>query len=227
MIRFAHRGLAMAGLLLVSTIHTAQAQGFLGIGGDDNNPSLSLPPASIALNIPMPVNSANLTLLLAQAGEGGSLTALKDAKLQRYSQHLQTAFDSELRQFFLDEEVPLVDGRGRLSLVTDFDLTVVKQLGAMRTEGDIDLERGHVEISGSFSYRITDPGGRPLHEDSLDLKRLKLREPYQVSAQRGGSQVQDTTDQAILNLLSDLAGRVIARIDGDIEADELRELVED
>lgn len=226
MIRFARRRLAMAGLLLVSTIHTAQAQGFLGLGGEDTNPSLSLAPPSIALNIPMPVNSANLTLLLAQAGEGGSLTSLKEAKVRRYSEHLRVAFGSELRQFLLDEEVPLVDDRGQLDLLTDFDLTVVKQLGDMRSEGNFDLERGNIEITGRFSYRIADRGGRSLQEDTLDIHRLKLREPYQVRVQRGGGQVEDTTDQAILNLLSALASKVIARIDGDIEADELRDLVE-
>ncbi|KUJ83952.1 hypothetical protein AWR36_009080 [Microbulbifer flavimaris] len=226
MIRFAARRLAMAGLLFVSTT-SAQAQGFLGMGDDTPTPSVSLQSPSINLNIPMPVNSANLTLLLAQAGDGGSLTALKEAKLRRYRQHLQVALGSELRQFFLDEEVPLVEGRGQLSLGTDFRLTVVKQLGDMRSEGGVDLEQGNMEMSGTFTYRLIDAGGRTLQEESLDIDRLRLREKYLVRVQRGGNQVEDTTDQAILNLLSTLSGKVLARIDGDLEADELRDLVRD
>ncbi|GAA5524690.1 hypothetical protein Maes01_01247 [Microbulbifer aestuariivivens] len=225
MFRFTFGGLAIASLLFVSMVPSTQAQGFFGIGKDEPLPSVSLPPANVTLEIPMPVNSANLSLLLAQAGEGGSLTALKQEKVERYRQHLQTMINRRLRQFFFDEEVPLADQRGQLSVQTHFRLTIVKQLSGMRRDGDFDVERGNMEVSGRFHYRVADTEGRPLREDSLDIDRLKLREPYQVRAQQNGEQLEDSTDQAILNLLSTLTDKVLSTIDDDIEADELQELL--
>lgn len=223
MMRLTARALALAGLLNFSFSATAQ-DGFPGLA-DGQSPSLSIAPAEILLDVPMPVNSANLALLLAQAGEGGSLTSMKDAALHKYRQHLQNELRSRLREFFAGEEVPLVDREGLLSLHSALDLTVVKHFSDLQSGEEYDLERGTVELSGSFRYQLRSFTQRPLREQSLDIAKFRIREKYRVRSPKNGDTAEDNTEEAIKLALSQMVEEILEEIEDDLEADELRDLL--
>ncbi|WP_377518833.1 hypothetical protein [Microbulbifer taiwanensis] len=219
-------GLALAGLLLFSTGSIVHAQGgFLGIGGDEQNPSLHITPTEIQLDVPMPVNSANLALLLAQAGEGGGLSAMKEAALSKYRQHLEQALGAQLREFFIEEEIPLVDTEGLLTLQNRLEITVVKHFSDLRAGDTYDLERGTIELSGNFHYQIRSLADRALRERSLDITELKIREKYLVKSPKNGDSAEDTTEDAIKLALSKMVEEVLEEIEDDLEAGELRDLL--
>lgn len=217
----------MAGLTLFCltlTLPLTQVQAFPGFGGDDRNPSLTIHPTEIELDVPMPVNSANLALLFASRGEG-SLSAIKDAEVRKYREHLEGELQSRLTRLFTDEEVPLVPREGMLSLRNSLDITVIKHLSKLQNKGDYELERGTVVVSGSFRYQLNDLNGRALRSRDLDLERFKLREKYQVKTLRDGSSAEDTTEEAIRAALSKMTEEVVDEIEDGLEADELRELL--
>lgn len=199
----------------------------MGFGGDDQIPTLNIAPAQIDLNVPMPVNSANLTLLLAQAGKGHDLSSVKDAALRKYHQHLQHELSTRLNDFFADEEVPLVDSQGMLSLHNRLDVKVVKHLSELQSEGDYDLESGTITLSGSFYFRLRNYADETLLEQNLDISDLKVSEKYRLKSSRSGGAVEDNTESAIKQALTEMVVKILKRIDGDLEADELQDLAFD
>lgn len=222
--RFLPHGLALAGLLLLSTTATARVPDDMrGWSRDGQTPSLYIPPAEIAIDVPMPVNGANLGLLLAQVGKGTSLSSIKEATRRKYQQHLQGELSAQLREFFTDEEVPLVDKEGLLTLRSQLQVKVIKHLSKLESRGGYELERGTVELSGSFHYQLQDLAGAPLREESLDLSNLKVSEHYSAKSTSGG-EAEDNTEQAIKLALSKLVKKILREIDGDLEADELRDI---
>ena len=220
------RSLAAGGLLFLSCSSAATAQdGFFGFGGEQQTPSLSLAPAEIQLKIPLPVNGTDLNLLLAQAGSGPSLSAMRDAALSGYREHLSRELSNGLREFFADEEVPLVAGGAALTLLSSSRITVIKQLGALENKGGYDIERGTVELSGKITFELRDFSGRSLLSRELDVSDFKTQEKYLVQSGKAGSASKDTTDAAIKRALSELARGALRKVDDDLEADELRELL--
>lgn len=208
------RGLALAGLLIFSFASAVQSQ--------EQKPSLSISPPEIALDIPMPVQGGDLALLLAQASQGNSLSQLKEAAVLRYKQHLERELTQQLREFFTDEEIPLVEQRGLLSLRNTLDLTVVKHFNDLQSKGDYELERGTVELSGSFRYRLEHFSGSAVREQQVDIADLKIREKYRVLTPKDGGETENTTGQAIERALSEMVEELLERIEDDLEADELQ-----
>lgn len=227
MTKFTKHGLLLTGLLLFSTASAAQPQGrFLGFGGgDDENPSLKIRPAEIAIDVPMPVNSASLAILLAQAGDGGNLSSMKQAALRKYHSHLEAELNARLQAFFADEEIPLVEREGLLSLRNQLQVTVVKHFSDLQSVDGLDLERGTVEVSGKFHYELRSFNDRVLSERSLDLADLRIREKYRVKTAGDGSTVEDSTEEAIKLALSEMVDEIVDEIEDDLEADELRDLL--
>lgn len=222
------RSLAVGGLLFLSFNGVATAQdGFFGFGGDQQTPNLFLAPAEIHLNIPLPVNGTDLNLLLAQTGSGQSLSAMRDAALSSYREHLDRELTYGLKAFFTDEEVPLVEGAAPLTLQSSSRITVIKQLGALENKGGYDIEQGTIELSGNITFEVRDHTGRSLFRRELDVSDLKTREKYMVRSSMAGSASKDTTDAAIKRALTELASGALREVDGDLEADELRELLAD
>jgi hypothetical protein len=209
------RGLALAGLLIFSYASTAQ-------GDDEQNPSLSIPPAEIALNIPVPVQGGDLALLLAQASQGNSLSQLKEAAVLRYKQHLERELTQQLREFFTDEEIPLVEQRGLLTLRNTLDITVVKHFSSLQSKSDHELEKGTVELSGEYRYRLEHISGSAVREQQVNISELKIREKYRVETPKDGGEIKNSTDQAIERALSELVEQLLERIEDDLEADELQ-----
>ena len=222
------RSLAMGGLLFLSYSGSAAAQdGFFGFGGEQQAPSLSLAPAKIQLKIPLPVNGTDLNLLLAQAGSGQGLSAMRDAALRSYQEHLSRELSDGLKEFFADEEVPLVDDAAALTLQSSSRITVIKQLAALENKGGYDIERGTVELSGKITFELRDFSGRSLLSRDLDVSDLNAKEKYLVRLGKTESESKDTTDAAIKRALTELARGALREVDNDLEADELRELLAD
>ncbi|WP_323846202.1 hypothetical protein [Microbulbifer magnicolonia] len=224
MTRIATRGLALTGLLLLSTTSATQAQ-FLGFGGDRQNPSLNITPAEIAIDVPMPVSSANLALLLAQAGEGGDLSGIKEAALRKYRLHLAIALNARLREFFADEEIPLAEQGGLLSLHNRLEIKAVKHFNDLQSLEGVELERGTVELGGKFYYRLSGFNGRTLRERSLDIAEWKISEKYQVKSAGNGSTVEDTTEESIKLALSAVVEKILDEVEDELDAGELRDLL--
>lgn len=220
--RFTAHGLIVAGLLTFSSATAAQA----GFSGGEQNPTLRIAPAEIAMDVPMPVNGANLTVLLAQAGNGASLSDLKEAALQKYRRHLRDRLSLQLNAFFTDEEVPLVAREGLLTLQNRLDIKVIKHLSNLKKEGDYELERGTVELEGRYHYRLRDVAGRTLREYSLDIADLGVQEEYRVRTPRSGGTAEDNTEEAIKLALSGMVEEILGEIDGELDAGELEDLLE-
>ncbi|SHF29451.1 hypothetical protein SAMN04487965_1859 [Microbulbifer donghaiensis] len=226
MTRITKRGLALTGLLLFSTTPAALAQGgFLGFGGDDQNPSLRIRPAEIAIDVPMPVNSASLAMLLAQAGEGGNLSSMKDAALRKYRTYLEIALNAQLQAFFVEEEIPLVDREGLLSLHNQLNVKVVKHFSTLQSTDGVDLESGTIEVGGEFHYALRSFNDRLLRERKLDIAKMKIHQEYRVKSSGNGSATEDNTEEAIKLALSKLVEEILDEIEDDLEADELRDLL--
>lgn len=208
------RGLLPAGLLLLC-IFSAHAE-------DKPTPSLTLAPAEIALDVPMPVNSGNLALLLAQAGQGGSLSALKDEALREYKLHLRRTLAEQLQEHFADEEIPLLDRAADFNLHNYLDITVIKHLSDLQSKGKYDLERGTVELTGDFHYRLQNTAGIAVREQRIDLSELRIREKYLVKTPRDGGESEDDTEAAIKRALAQMVEELIERIEDNLQADALR-----
>lgn len=213
-------GLIVAGLMTFSCAAAAQS-GFLG---DGQTPTLHVTSADIAMDVPMPVSGANLSLLLADAGSGSSLSELKEAALQKYRRHLQGELSLQLNTFFADEEVPLVAREGQLTLQNRLDIKVIKHFSNLQRDGDYDLERGTVQLEGHFYYRLRDLSGRTLRERNLDIASLDVREAYRVRTSRSGETAEDNTEEAIKRALAAMVEEILDRIDGELDAGELEDL---
>ncbi|MFC6633788.1 hypothetical protein [Microbulbifer taiwanensis] len=217
--------LIQIGLLFLCFNSSASAQGgFLGIGGDEQTPSLTLAPAQIAVDVPTPVHGNNLALLLAQAGSGNSLSALKEKAAQKFSDQLRRELHRRLEEFFADEEVPLLREGGLLTLHSFVDITVSKQLSDLKNSDRYELERGSLGLAGEFRYQLQNAAGQPLRERRIDIGELRVRENYRVKTPHDGGEVEDSTDEAITEALAEVVKRLQDRIEDQLEADTLREL---
>ncbi|AMX03879.1 hypothetical protein A3224_15940 [Microbulbifer thermotolerans] len=217
------RRLLQAGLLFLGLNSGAQAQGFFGFGGDEQTPSLTLAPAQVAVDIPTPVQGNNLAVLLAQAGSDNSLSALKEAAARKFSDLLERKWRDRLQAFFADEEVPLVQRDGFLTMQSYLNVIVSKQLTDLKPSGDREVEWGLLELSGDFHYQLKNTSGELLHEELLKIADLRVQEKYRIETRRDGSKIEDTTDAAIERALEELVDRLQDRIEDNIEADQLRE----
>ncbi|WP_346838202.1 hypothetical protein [Microbulbifer sp. SAOS-129_SWC] len=214
-------GLA-AGLLFLFA-QTASA-GMFGLGGDEKNPSITLTPAEIALDVPMPVQGEDLSKLLAQTGSGNGLSALKEKAARKFTAELQRRLHTQLQARFTDEHVPLVQQGGNLMLRNFLDINVSKQLNNMQNSGGKQVEKGYVTLSGSFHLRLDNPTGTPLREQSVDIADLHVREKYQIE-RIAGSVGKDTTDDAISRALQEMVEELLDRTEDQLDADALRDLV--
>lgn len=217
--------LMQIGLMLLCVNSAALAQdGFFGIGGDKHTPSVTLAPAEIAVDVPTPVQGNNLALLLAQAGSGNGLSALKEEAAQKFSMRLQRELHTRLEEFFADEEVPLVRQDGMLTLYSYVDASVSKQLSDLKNSGKYELERGTVTLSGDFHYQLQNAAGSTVREQRVDIAELRVKEKYRVKTPLGGGEVEDTTDAAIEEALVEMVERILDRIEDELEPEQLRAL---
>ncbi|WP_105102521.1 hypothetical protein [Microbulbifer pacificus] len=217
------RRLALAGLLTIGFTTQAQAQGGFW-GGDEHIPSLVIAPSQIQIDVPMPVSSGNLQLMLAQAGDGGGLAGLKQQAVRNYTQHLHSELARELYEYLEDEDVPLVKEDGVLNLQNSLDLKVIKHLAGMKAKGDYDLEQGNVALSGEFRYTLTNRGGVALREQRIKIDDLKITRKYLTRIYMDGRESEDNTEEAIKKALSELVEKLVESMEDNLEADQLREM---
>lgn len=217
------RRLALAGLLSISfTAHTQAQSGFWGSG--EHTPSLVIAPAQIQIDVPMPVSSGNLELMLAQAGSGGGLADLKQQAIRTYTQHLHSELARELYEYLDDEEVPLVQENGVLNLHNTLNLRVIKHLAGMKPKGDYDLEQGNVAIKGEFRYALSNRNGAPLREQQISIDDMKISRKYLTRIYHDGRESDDNTEEAIKKALSEMVERLVESMEENLEADQLREM---
>lgn len=214
--------LAVAGLLSITSVPTFAQGGFWG--GDEAIPSLTIAPAELNIDVPMPVSSGNLQLMLAQAGKGGGLAELKQQAVREYSQHMHSELARELDDYFNDEEVPLVKSEGVLLLANRLQLKVIKHLSGMKPRGSYDLEQGEVALTGEFRFVLSKQSGTALREQRIAIDDLKISKKYRVKTPHDGSTGEDTTEEAIKAALTELAEELIEEMEEYMEADQLREL---
>ncbi|MBB5211680.1 chorismate mutase [Microbulbifer hydrolyticus] len=213
--------LAIAGLLGIGMSAQAAAQGGFW-GGEEHTPSLVVAPSSIQLDVPMPVSSGNLQLMLAQATAGGGLAELKQQAVRGYTQYLHSELARELYEYLNDEDIPLVDKDGVLNLQNSFDLKVIKHLNAMKPKDDYDLEQGKVTLTGEFRYALTNRSGTPLREQLVSIDDLKVQEKYLVRTYHDGRASEDNTEEAIKKALSELVDELVESMEDNLDPDELR-----
>ncbi|WP_066959984.1 LPS assembly lipoprotein LptE [Microbulbifer sp. Q7] len=218
---FKLRGLMFAGLLGMSLSTQATAQMW---GGDEHIPSLVIAPTEIDIDVPMPISSGNLELMLAQASRGGGLAELKQQAVRSYTQHLHSELARELQQYLEDEEVPLVARDGVLSLHKSLNLKVIKHLSAMKPKGDYDLEQGNVRLTGEFRYTLKNQQGTALREQGVNIDELKIEQKYRVRSYHDGRAANDNTEEAIREALSELVEELVEAMEDTLEADELQEM---
>lgn len=213
--------LALAGLLGIGVSAQAVAQFW---GSDEHTPSLVIAPTNIQIDVPMPMPSGDLQLMFAQATSGGGLTALKQQAVRNYTQHLHSELARELDEYLDDEEVPLVEKDGVLSLQNNLEITVIKHLSAMKPKGDYDIERGNVALTGEFRYTLKNRSGIALREQYISIDDLKIREDYLVRTYHDGRAGDDDTEEAIKKALSELIEELVESMEDNLEADQLREM---
>lgn len=217
------RKLALAGLLSIGFTAQTHAQGGFW-GGDATTPSLVIAATQIQIDVPMPVSSGDLQLLLAQAGKGGALADLKQQAIRTYTQHLHSELATELHEYLEDEEVPLVQTDGELTLQNSLSLKVIKHLAGMKPKADYDLEQGNVTLNGEFRYVLSNRSGTALREQRIDIDELKISEKYLARTYHDSRAGEDNTEEAIKKALSELVEQLVASMEDNLEADQLREL---
>jgi len=204
------RGGLAAGLLFLFT--QSAAAGMFGLGEDEKNPSVTLTPAEIALDVPMPVAGEDLAKLLAQAGSGGGLSALKEKAARKFTAQLQRDLYAQLQEKLGDADVPLAQEGGNLTLRNFLDISVSKQLNNLQNSDGKQVEKGYVELSGDFRLRLDNPAGAPLREQHVDVADLHVREKYRIERSAKGTD-SDTTDAAISRALQKMVERLLDRAD--------------
>lgn len=216
---------ALAGLLLLSAslAPSAWAQGLFG-GNDSPVPHITLARTEITADIPTPLQGNDFDALLAQATSSKGLSATKNAAIRAFSDQLRHKLDRSLREFFIDEEVPLVTDRYALTLHSVIDISVDKQLNGLKTKNDYEIERGNLSASGDYRFHLKDPSGRILKEKRLDIADLRLKGKYQIKTPLRGGVNEDNTDEQLQKMLDQLVVRILKRIEDDLEAGSLREL---
>lgn len=218
---FIKRSSALIALLLTTP---CWAQGLFG-GSDSPAPHLTLAQMEIAAEIPTPLQGNDFDALLAQATSDKGLSATRDKAIQAFSDQLRRKLDRALREFFADEEVPLITDNSSLTLYNSVDISVVKQLSGLKNSGDYEVERGNLSASGDYHFRLNAPSGRVLAEKRLDIADLRLKGKYQIKTPLGSGEAEDNTQAELDKMVDNLVKRIIDRIEDDLEADSLRELV--
>lgn len=226
---FKHRLFSTAGRVALCVLMTlagsnALAQGMFGGSVDSPLPEITLARTVVAADIPTPLQGSDMEALLAQAASGNGLTAARDAATREFSEQLRNKLDAALRDFFIDEEVPLGASNSSLTLYNFFDISVVKQLSGLKNNGEHELERGNLSASGDYHFRLQDPRGQVLLERRLDIADLRLKGNYQVKTYSNGQEAEDSTPAELEKLLDNLVARVLNRIEDDLEADSLRKI---
>ena len=214
------RFLLCSAVLLAAPAHS---QGLFG-GGDKPVPHITLAQAEIAADIPTPLQGNDFDALLAQAAAGSSVSAAKETAVREFSEQLRRKLDTALREFFADEEVPLITDNNSLTLHSFVDISVVKQLSGLKNKGDYEVERGNLTASGDYHFRLQAPGGRVLKEKRLDIDDLRVKGNYQIKTSLRGDDNEDNTNEELQQMLDQLVDRILNRIEDDLEADSLREM---
>lgn len=214
---------AVIGLLLAAP---GWAQGLFG-GSDAPVPHITLAHTEISAEIPTPLEGNDFDTLLAQATSGEGLSASREQAIGVFSDQLREKLDLALREFFSDEEVPLITDNSSLTLHNRIDISVVKQLSGLKNSGSHEVERGNLSASGSYGFRLNAPDGRVLKEKSLDLADLRLKGKYQIKTPLGSGEAEDNTEEQLGKMVDTLVVRIIDRIEDDLEADSLRALSEE
>ncbi|QIL90799.1 hypothetical protein GNX18_14235 [Microbulbifer sp. SH-1] len=217
------RKLALAGLLSIGFTAQSHAQGGFW-GGDDVTPSLVVAATQIEIDVPMPVSAGNLELMLAQAGNGGALSDLKQQAIRTYTQHLHSELATELHEYLDDEKVPLVQADGALTLQNNLNLKVIKHLAGIKPKADYDLEQGNVTLNGEFRYVLSNRSGTALREQRINIDELRISEKYLARVYHDGRTGDDNTEEAIKKALSELVEQLVESMEENLEADRLREL---
>ncbi|AQQ69211.1 hypothetical protein Mag101_17405 [Microbulbifer agarilyticus] len=218
-----HRGnvkrLARLGLLLCTSLFGVMAHA-------QEQPALhvTLAKIEVAAEVPTPLQGTDFESLLAQATNGGGVSAAKETASREFSDYLRTRLDSALREFFADEEIPLRSDNHSLILFNFVDISVVKQLSGLKTKGDTEIERGNLSASGDYLLRLQAPGERVLREKRLDIANLRLKGKYQIKTSVYGDENEDNTGEQLQRMADQLVKRILDRVEDDLEADALLEL---
>ena len=216
------RLLAVGVCSLVLSTSTAAQDSFWG--GDDHTPSLAIGPTAIQLDVPMPVSSGNMQLMLALAANGGGLADLKQEAIRNYTQHIHSELARVLYEYLEDEEVPLVAENGFLKLHNSIDLKVIKHLSALKPKNDYDLEQGDVTLSGEFHYTLSNRQGTALREQRISIDDLKIREKYLARTYHDSRPPEDNTETAIKKALTEMVEELVEAMEDNLEADALRDM---
>ncbi|MBN8429639.1 hypothetical protein JF535_02120 [Microbulbifer salipaludis] len=212
--------------VLISLLFTAQcyAQGLFG-GSDTPAPHITLAHTRIAADIPTPLQGNDFDALLAQATSAEGLSATREKAITAFSDQLRTKLEAALREFFVDEEVPLVTDNTSLTLQNSINISIVKQLSGLKNRSGYEVERGNLSASGDYQFSLNAPNGEVLAEKRLDIADLRLKGSYQIKTPLGAGEAEDSTDAQLEKMIDTLVGRIIDRIEDDLEADSLRDLV--
>lgn len=211
---------ALIGLLLATP---GWGQGLFG-GSEAPVPSITLARAEITADIPTPLAGNDFDSLLAQATSGKGLSATREKAIEAFSAQLRTKLDLALREFFSDEEVPLITDNDSLTLHNSINISVVKQLSGLKNSGSHEVERGNLSASGHYKFQLNAPDGKVLKEKLLDLADLRLKGKYQIKTPLGSGEAEDNTEEQLQEMADTLVERIVDRIEDDLEADSLRDL---
>lgn len=219
------RYLTTFGLLLSAAIlhTTANAQGLFG-GSDEPIPHLTLARTEVAAEVPTPLVGNDFESMLAQATNGGTLTAAKETANREFANYLRTRLDGALRELLAEEDIPLYTDNNSLILYNFIDISVVKRLNGLKNSGDYEIERGGLSASGDYHLRLQAPGERLLLERRIDIADLRLKGKYRIKTSLRGETGEDNTTEELQQMADQLVKRVIDRIEDDLEADALRAL---
>ncbi|MFV8782981.1 hypothetical protein ACNKU7_11205 [Microbulbifer sp. SA54] len=219
---FKIRNLALAGLLSAASVSSMAQSGLWG--GDDANLSMTIAPAELKIDVPMPVSSGNLQVMLAQATNDGGLADLKQEAVRKYSQHIHSELGRELSDLLEGEDVLLVQDSGALKLQNSLDVKVIKHLGGMAPRGNYDLEKGTIQVTGEFRYTLSNKAGSSLREQRINLEDLKVKSKYLVRTPHDGSAADDNTEEAIREALSEMVEELVEQMEESLDADNLKAL---
>ncbi|GMG86102.1 hypothetical protein [Biformimicrobium ophioploci] len=200
----------------------AQLPGLGLLAADAAPPALALLPAEIDLEMPMDAHA--MQVLLAEAGGNVSLTELQKSLSRPYLEALHGHLYQALNEHFRDEEVALLDDAG-LKFASSLQLDVSRQITDVSTKSRYELERGTLVLRGTFAYQIQNAAGNMVQERTIDVESLKISTKYQIKSWFEDDRREDNSQEALQKSLEWLVKRVLAEIDGDLEAEDLRELV--
>ncbi|MCK7597973.1 hypothetical protein M0G74_11880 [Microbulbifer sp. CAU 1566] len=220
------RSAVLFGLMCAAVLFAAPAytQNLFGGGNKKPLPHITLAHAEIAADIPTPLQGNDFDALLAQATAGSSVSAAKETAIREFTEQLRRKLDARLREFFADEEVPLITDNHSLTLHNFVDISVVKQLSGLKNRGDYEVERGNLSATGDYHFRLQDPSGRVLKEKRVDIAELRLKGKYEIKTSLSGGDNEDNTGEELEQMLNQLVERILDRIEGDLEADSLLEI---